>query len=112
MASQNLSEAHQCTAPGQVSELIIDAFETVHIQQDDAEGALRAARAIQFGFQYAQQTPVIRESGERIAYGHGANLLKESRLIEQCAGEHHDVADGLADFSEEKGAIKELAGER
>src|SRR5712671_1586350 len=111
MAPQNFSEAHQCAAPGQVPELIIDAFEAVHIEQDDAEGALRAARAIQLGFQYAQQTPVIREPGELIAHGHGADLLKKARLIQERAGEHHDVADGLGDFGEEKGSIKELAGE-
>ncbi len=45
-----------------MSELIVDAFEAVHIQQDDAEGTLRAARAIEFGFQYAQQSAVTSKS--------------------------------------------------
>src|SRR6266852_4525231 len=95
-----------------MSELIVDAFEAVHIQQDDAEGTLRAARAIEFGFQYAQQSAVIREPGERIADSHRANLLKKAGLVQQRAGEHHDVTDGLADFGEEKGPVKDLARER
>src|SRR5258708_12883116 len=109
MASQNLSEAHQCAAPGQVPELIIDAFEAVHIQQDNTEGASRAARAIQLGFQDAQQSAVVREPGERIAYGHGTNLLKKPGLIQQRAREHQNVADGFADFGEKKGPPKQLA---
>src|SRR5258707_12138952 len=54
---------------------------------------------------------MIGEPRERVANGHCPDLIKKPGLIEQRAREHHDVADGLAGFRQEKGAVKELARE-
>src|ERR1700758_4357582 len=111
MAPQNFSEAHQGAASGQMAVVIVDGLETVHIEQNDAEGALRAAGTIQLCFQDAEQAAIVGESGQRIADGHGAHLLEKACLVQERAGEHDDVADGFAYFREEKGTVEKLARE-
>src|SRR5262249_31128077 len=44
-----------------------------------------------------------------IADGQRANLIKEPRLIEQCAKKHDHVTEGLGDLSEEKGSVEKMA---
>ena len=49
--AQNFSKAHQRAAAGQMAEAVIDGFESVHIEEHDAERTLSAARAVEFGFE-------------------------------------------------------------
>src|SRR2546429_6266127 len=109
VAAKNFSDAHQRAAAGQVSVLIVDELQTVHVEEQHAEGALRAARAVQFGFQHADETAIIREARKGIADGHAAYLLEQARLVEQSAGEHHHVAERLAQLREEERPVEELA---
>ena len=109
MAAKNFSDAHQRAAAGQVSVLIVDELQTVHVEEQHAEGALRAARAVQFGFQHADETAIIREARKGIADGHAAYLLEQARLVKQSAGEHHHVAERLAQLREEERPVEELA---
>src|SRR5205809_1449576 len=79
------------------------------LEEQHAEGALRAARAVQFGFQHADETAIIREARKGIADGHAAYLLEQARLVKQSAGEHHHVAERLAQLREEERPVEELA---
>src|SRR5207302_8347480 len=72
VAAKNFSDAHQRAAAGQVSVLIVDELQPVRVEEQHAEGALRAARAVQFGFQHADETAIIREARKGIADGHAA----------------------------------------
>src|SRR6267142_4254987 len=90
--------------------LIVDGFEAVHIKKHDAEWALRTARAIQFRFQDADEAAIVGQASERIADGQRAHLVEQAGLIEQGTEEHHDVACGFAQFSEEERSIQKMAG--
>ena len=107
--AKNFSEAHDGAAAGQMAVLIVDGFQTVHIEEDDAEGALGAARTIEFGFNDGKEAAVVGEAGEGIAYGHGVDLVEEARLVQQSAGEHDDVTGGLGEFGEKKRAVEKVA---
>src|SRR5262245_8428872 len=63
--AENLAEADQGAASCEMAVTIIDLLEAVHIEQDDTEWTLRAARTIEFRFDYAEQSAVIRETRER-----------------------------------------------
>src|SRR5438034_205184 len=91
MIAENLGNAHKRAAPGQMSVLIVDDLEAVHIEKHDTERAPRAARTVELRFKNADETAVIRQAGERIGDCHGAHLFEKPRLIQQRAGEHHDV---------------------
>src|SRR5271163_2883998 len=91
--------------------VIVDGLETIHVEKHYAKRTLRAARTIELRFQHANEPAIVGEARERIADSHGAYLVKEARLVKQRAGEHDDVAGGLAQLREEKRAIKKMARE-
>ena len=93
-----------------MSVLIVDDLEAVHIEKHDTERAPRAARTVELRFKNADETAVIRQAGERIGDCHGAHLFEKPRLIQQRAGEHHDVANRLAYFRQKKRPIEQLPG--
>src|SRR6266436_1539005 len=108
MIAQNLADAHQRAAAGEMPVLVVDDLEAVHVEEDNAEGPLRAARAVNLRFQNADEPAVIRKSRERIGDRHGPHLLEKPRLLQQSAGEHGHVTEGLAPLREKKWAVKEL----
>src|SRR6202050_2166829 len=110
MAAQNLREAQYGAAPGQVGLLVVDGFESIHIQEHNAERPLRSARTIQLRFQHADETAVVGKAGERIADGHRTNLVEQARLIEQRSRKHHDVARSLAELREKERSIEKVPG--
>src|SRR6266849_6551473 len=112
MIAQNLSEAHERAASGEMPKMIIDGFEAVHVQKHDAERPLRAPRTVKLRFQNADEAPVIGKPGERIAHGHGTHLFEKTCLIQQRPGEHYDVAECLAQLRQEERAVEELPRKR
>src|SRR6266478_1673301 len=106
MVAQNLGDTHQRTTAGQVSVLIVDDLEAVHVEKHDAEWALRAARTVKLRFENADEAPVIRQPREWISDGHRAHLLEEASLIQQCSGKHDDIAKCFAQLRQKKRAIK------
>src|SRR5207249_5133312 len=96
MVAQNLGDTHQCTTAGQVSVLIVDDLEAIHIEKHDAEWALRAARTVKLRFENADEAPVIRQPREWISDGHRAHLLEKASLIQQRSGKHDDIAERFA----------------
>src|SRR6266436_5050125 len=108
MIAQNLADAHQRAAAGEMPVLIVDGLEAVHVEKHDAEGTLRAPRAVNLGLKNADEATVIRQSRERIGDGHRPYLLEKTRLVQQSAGKHDDVAERLGQLREKKWAVKEL----
>src|SRR2546427_1621754 len=81
MIAQNLADAHQSAAAGEMPVLIVDDLEAVHVEKHNAEGTLRAARTINLGLQNANEAAVIGQSRERVGDGHRAYLLEKARLV-------------------------------
>src|SRR5260370_40032835 len=108
MIAQNLADAHQRAAAREMPVLIVDDLETIHVEKHDAEGALRAPRTVNLGLKNADEAAVIRQSRERIGDGHRAYLLEKTRLVQQSARKHDDVAERLGQLREKKWAVKEL----
>src|SRR5215467_6598771 len=92
--------------------LIVDEFQTVHVEQHHAERTLRAAGTVEFRLQHANQAAVIRQPGERIADRHGAHLFKQTSLIQQSSRKHHHVAERLAQLRKEKRPVEKLTRKR
>src|ERR1700693_740166 len=112
MIAQNFSDANQSATTSQMPVSVVDSFQPVHIEQHDAERVVSAARTIEFRFDHADEPAIVGEPGERIGYGHGTHLIKQGRLMQQSASQHHHVAGGLAEFSKEEQSIEKLAGQR
>src|SRR5437016_1585892 len=110
MAAQNLGDTHQRAAAGQMSVLIVDDLEAVHVEKHDAEWPLRAARTVKLRFENADKAPVIRQPREWISDGHRAHLLEKTSLIEQRSGKHDDIAERLAQLRQKERAVEELSG--
>src|SRR5437016_5402677 len=91
--------------------LIIDRLQAVHVEEHHAEGALRAPRTIELGFDYAQQTAVIREAGQAIADSNGADLIKQGHRIQQSSKQHDDEARGFTELGEEDRPVKKITEE-
>src|SRR5260370_23133045 len=108
MIAQNLADAHQRAAAREMPVLIVDDLATIHVEKYDAEEALRAPRAVNLGLKTADESAVIRQSGERVGNRHRAYLLAKARLVQQSAGKHDDVAERLGQLREKKGAVKKL----
>src|SRR5271166_5616567 len=50
MTAQNFAEADERTAAYEMAVAVVDSFQAVHIQKHNAEGTVRAARAIELRF--------------------------------------------------------------
>ena len=112
MVAQHFAQPHDRAASRQMPILIVDGFQPIHIQQNHAERTLRPPRTVQLRFHPADQPPVIRQAGQRIADRHGPHLIEQPRLIQQRAGQHDDVTRDLAQFRQEERPVKQLPRER
>src|SRR5258706_4811850 len=110
MVTENLTDTHQRAAAGQMSVVIVDDLEAVHVEEHDAEGALRAARTVKLRFKNADEPAVIRQPREWVSDGHRAHLLEKASLLQQRAGKHDDKAARLAQLRQKKQAIEKLPG--
>src|SRR5258708_33015083 len=110
MIAQDLSNAHQGPAAGQVPLLIVDGLKAIHVQKHDAERAVRAARTVEFRFAKADEAPVVRQTSKRVGHRHRAHLFEKASLVQQCAGKHDDVAERLSQLREKERTIEKLPG--
>src|SRR5206468_5373160 len=112
MIAQSFADADQRAASSKMSVLIVDGLQAVHVEQHNAELALRAARTVQLRLQNADEAAVICKPRERIAYRHGPHLFKQTSLVQQSSPEHYHVAERLTQLGEKKRSIKKLPRKR
>src|SRR5262249_23579842 len=110
VVAKNFSQADEGAASSQMPVAVVDGLETVHVEENDAEGTLRAARAIELSFNHAEQTSVVGKTGERIADRKRPHLIKQAYLVEQRTQEHDQVACRLGQFGKEKRPVKKVPG--
>src|SRR5215468_3890907 len=59
VVAENSSQADEGAASSQMPIAVVDDFEAVHVEENHAEGTVRAARTIELSFDHAEQTSVV-----------------------------------------------------
>src|SRR5882762_3531427 len=93
-------------AANQVAVRIVDFLQAVEIEEQYGERPATAIGALGFGFQNVQQTAVIGQTGERVADGEVADLLEETRIVQERAAEGYGVTGDREGLSENEWGIE------
>src|SRR5665213_1973989 len=77
----------QQPAAGQVTVQVVDPLEVVQVDEDQAEGKIETARALEFALSDGKQVPRIEKPGAIVGDGqfldalHGAHVLNGDRSV-------------------------------
>ena len=91
---------------------VVDGLQLIHIQQHNAERALRAARTV--SVRIRSQRSVFGNSQARVTHCHGqrAHLIKQARLINQRATQNDCVAGNFRGLSAMKNGPSKMRREK
>src|SRR2546425_9985333 len=109
MNPENIREAAERAAAYHVAMGVIDFLQAVQVQQEDGERSAVAVRALGLIFERVQQAPVVRQARQRVTAGQVADLLKQSRVVQQGAAQRDHITCHFQRYGEREGPIQTSA---
>src|SRR5882672_102119 len=88
---QNIPKTADGAAAHEVTVVVVNCFQAIQIEKKYGERTAAAVGALGLIFQDIEQTPVVRQAGERIADAEMADLFEEMSIVKESAAECNRV---------------------
>ncbi len=110
MNAQDGGKAAERAAANEMTEAVVDFFQTIQIEKQDGEGPAGAVGALGFVLEDVEEPAIVGEAGERIADGEMADLFEQARVIQERAAKSKGIAAHSEDLREHKRRVEKPLG--
>src|SRR6266478_6143794 len=104
---QNIPKTADGAAAHEVTVVVVNCFQTIQIEKKYGERTAAAVGALGLIFQDIEQTPVVRQAGERIADGEMADLFEEMSVVKKSAAESDGVTHDHESLGKKEGSVQQ-----